>query len=270
MCGWLESVMSRGGGERGGGRLGVPLWERTILGFRLMIKFDIGSLTGSRYCHVSTGPWILSDFIQSWSQYVVAQHWIMIVDCSHNKITFLYSFSQWVKLNQHCFLILSTEDLILPYVTSHYSSSQTLGISSTAVCRSLGSCSLAQLVSQRTSRLPPTFFHRNEPQYIFGRVAFNPKMWCIFIMRGVFVFSCRAMARLPQLKDVRSEKKLSYNDSSHLEFMREAVWAVKDVLFYYCIWNVSRRTCMLKRLLIKHGSVCNLSLLCPLCQYQLL
>lgn len=41
---------------------------------------------------------------------------------------------------------------------------------------------------------------------------------------------------------------------SHLEFMREAVWAVNDVLFYYYIWNVSRLTCMLKRLLIKHGS----------------
>lgn len=40
----------------------------------------------------------------------------------------------------------------------------------------------------------------------------------------------------------------------HLEFMSEAVWAVNDVLFYYYIWNVSRLTCMLKRLLIKHGS----------------
>lgn len=72
--------------------------------------------------------------------------------------------------------------------------------------RSLGSGSLAQLVSQWTSRPPPTFFYCNESQYIFGRVAFNPKMWYIFIMRGVFVFSRRAMVRLPWLKDVRSEK----------------------------------------------------------------
>lgn len=51
----------------------------------------------------------------------------------------------------------------------------------------------------------------------------------------------------------------------HHIFMRKAVWAVNDVLFYYYISNVSRLTCMLKRLLIKHGSPCNLSL--P-CQYQ--
>lgn len=49
----------------------------------------------------------------------------------------------------------------------------------------------------------------------------------------------------------------------HGVFMRAAVWAVNDVRFYYCIWNVPRLTCMLKHLLIRQAGLRHPSL--PAC-----
>lgn len=108
----------------------------------------------------------------------------------------------------------------------------------------------------------PTLFHSNESQDILEESRSILK--CdVFLLWEKCLFSaaerwCGCLGWM-----MSGLKKLSYNDSSHLEFMREAVWAVNDALFYYYIWNVSRLTCMLKRLLIKHGSLCNLSM--PAC-----